>query len=69
MGRNAPIVDEAGAELIYPRVEKIQAIKPDDTPYEHDFTSGSASPPFKGSARAYGLPNGDVLITTRVLDA
>jgi hypothetical protein len=60
-------IDESEPTLIYPRVEKIQAIKPDDTPYEHEFTSGSSTPPFKGSAKAYGLANGDVLITTRTL--
>lgn len=53
--------------LIYPRVEEIRAIKPDGQPYFHPFTSGQADPPFTGAAKAYGLDNGDVLITTRTL--
>lgn len=55
--------------LIYPRVEKIFATKPDGQPYVHEMESGETEPPFTGSARAYGLANGDVLISTRVLDA
>lgn len=62
---NPPAVET----LIYPRVEKIFAVKPDGQQYVHEMESGDTEPPYTGSARAYGLANGDVLISTRVLDA